>query len=90
MKYLYKNKILHKDLKPDNILLDEYLHPKICDFVLSVKMMSTNKNDLIKQQKIAGTPLYMAPEIINEIANPYSYKSDVYSFAMSVYEFFFF
>lgn len=110
MKYLHKNKILHKDLKPDNILLDEYLHPKICDFGLSVKMTSTNKNDLIKQQKTkeiqkdkdsktidnkdsfvqreAGTPLYMAPEIVNSEENPYSEKSDVYSFAIIMYEMF--
>ena len=37
MMYLHANKILHRDLKPQNILLDEYLLPKISDFGLSKK-----------------------------------------------------
>ena len=35
MEYLHEHGITHRDLKPDNILLDQFLHPKICDFGLS-------------------------------------------------------
>ena len=44
MKYLHQNKIVHKDLKPDNILFDEFMHPKVCDFGVSAKIRKkTNK-----------------------------------------------
>jgi serine/threonine protein kinase len=53
--------VLHRDIKLDNILLDEHSRPKICDFGVSRFMVG---NDVIKEQ--CGTPAYIAPEIIEE------------------------
>lgn len=78
MKYLHQNKILHRDLKPGNILLDKNFYPKICDFGLS----RTYNEPLIKSQ--VGTQTYMAPEILE--GNPYGPPVDVYSFAIMACE----
>ena len=85
MAYLHANKVIHRDLKPDNILVDSYLHPKISDFGLSklTDFLSVSMN-FQSQKGLKGTPIYMAPEIYaNE---EYSTASDVYAFAFIVYE----
>ena len=85
MAYLYSHDVLHRDLKPDNILIDEYLHPKISDFGLS-KITFNLSASMNKQSQagIKGTPAYMAPEILS--SEKYSKLSDVYAFSFVVYE----
>lgn len=57
--YCHLNRILHRDIKLDNILLDAYGHVKICDFGVS-KIVRAGER--IKDQ--CGTPAYIAPEIL--------------------------
>ena len=54
--YLQENKIVHRDLSPNNILIDKNLNIKITDFGLATKTK--------KSYTFAGTPEYLAPEII--------------------------
>lgn len=61
MKYLHSLNIIHCDLKPANILLDEYLFPKVGDFGLSKILHRYNIDQSENDAK--GTPSYMAPEI---------------------------
>ncbi|KAK8898172.1 hypothetical protein M9Y10_000444 [Tritrichomonas musculus] len=85
MSYLHSHNTLHCDLKPDNILLDDFLYPKIADFGLS-KITHLNKNSMtIKSaEDIKGTPIYMAPEILYK--KEYTKAVDVYAFGIIVYE----
>lgn len=79
MNYLHQNRILHRDLKPQNILLNEGVI-KICDFGFA-KKMSASTNFL---RSIKGTPLYIAPEILQ--SKPYTFKVDVWSLGIILYE----
>ena len=80
MAFLHSNDVLHRDLKPANILMDQYLHPKICDFGLSKEENKGTQSTI----SFKGTPAYSAPEVIEECS--YSKMSDVYSFGIITYE----
>ncbi|KAJ3672477.1 hypothetical protein LUZ60_007198 [Juncus effusus] len=76
-----EKKIIHCDLKLENILLDKHNNAKIADFGLS-KIVDLSKSHITAV--INGTPGYMAPEIWNQMQ--YSTKSDVYSFGLLILE----
>ena len=78
LNYLYKNGILHRDIKPQNILIKNN-SIKICDFGFA---KSFNKNDLLTT--FCGSPLYMAPEII--LNKHYTNASDIWSLGVVLYE----
>ena len=83
--YLHSHNIIHKDLKPGNILLDDFLLPKICDFGLSKINQQGQENNLTKTGlDIKGTPKYMAPEVWAKL--DYGKPCDVYGFAIILYE----
>lgn len=80
MAYLHKNHIIHRDMKPENVLLDANFYPRITDFGLS-KILDADPNH---QSMKAGTPQYMAPEIIN--GTNYNTSVDVYAYGVIIYE----
>ncbi|WCJ41417.1 Protein kinase family protein [Euphorbia peplus] len=87
IEYLHRGcdiQILHFDIKPHNILLDETFTPKISDFGLA-KLYP--KQDTIASLTAArGTIGYMAPELFYKNIGRVSYKADVYSFGMLLLE----
>ena len=80
LRYVHFNKIIHRDIKSKNILINEDKIIKICDFGIS-KYLSPDEYSLTIG---VGTPKYMAPEIINEEKH-YTEKVDVYSFGVLVF-----
>lgn len=60
IQFIHSNKILHRDIKPQNIFIDENLNIKIGDFGISKILSSTGQ----QCQTMTGTPYYLAPEII--------------------------
>lgn len=71
--------IIHRDLKASNLLVDENLNCKVCDFGLS-QLNAKGKSLRDGQDGAKGTPLWMAPEVM--MGQPFNEKADVYSFAL--------
>ncbi|XP_059649676.1 LEAF RUST 10 DISEASE-RESISTANCE LOCUS RECEPTOR-LIKE PROTEIN KINASE-like 2.1 [Cornus florida] len=87
LEYLHRGcntRILHFDIKPHNILLDEDFCPKIADFGLS--KLCPNKDSIISMLGARGTVGYIAPEVFSRSFGRISHKSDVYSYGMMVLE----
>ncbi|XP_052486136.1 LEAF RUST 10 DISEASE-RESISTANCE LOCUS RECEPTOR-LIKE PROTEIN KINASE-like 2.2 isoform X3 [Gossypium raimondii] len=77
-------KILHFDIKPHNILLDDNFNSKVSDFGLA-KLYPVD-NSIIFLTAARGTFGYMAPELFYKSIGGISYKADVYSFGMMLME----
>ncbi|KAL5071028.1 hypothetical protein RYX36_021915 [Vicia faba] len=77
-------KILHFDIKPHNILLDENFNPKVSDFGLA-RLCPMDKS-IVTLTAARGTIGYMAPELFYRNVGAISNKADVYSFGMLLME----
>ncbi|KAF7140239.1 hypothetical protein RHSIM_Rhsim06G0120200 [Rhododendron simsii] len=87
IEYLHQGcdmQILHFDIKPHNILLDENFNPKVSDFGLA-KLNSTD-DSMVSLTAARGTMGYMAPELFYKNIGRISYKADVYSYGMLLME----
>ena len=76
---IHKKKILHRDLKSQNIFLTKDLNIKIGDLGVAKKLIKTNF-----AKTFIGTPYYLSPEICME--KPYNDKSDVWAIGCILYE----
>jgi len=84
LQYLHKVGFLHCNLKPSNILVDEYGNIRLCDFKKSLKINSITPND-IRKNKAAMTPCYTAPELFGE-DGAYNHKTDLWALGCIMYE----
>jgi len=86
LRYLHSRKpmIVHRDLKSPNLLVSKDWTVRLCDFGLS-KLKS---NTFLSTRSTGGTPEWMAPEILRTEAS--NEKSDVYSFAVIMWELMFY
>jgi cGMP-dependent protein kinase len=78
--YLNSKKITHRDIKPDNIMIDENGYLKMIDFGTAVILRDFTNT-------IVGTPQYIAPEIL--IGKGYGFAADYWSIGITAYEIFF-
>ncbi|PNS94656.1 hypothetical protein POPTR_017G009000v4 [Populus trichocarpa] len=87
IQYLHQGcdmQILHFDIKPHNILLNDKFVPKVSDFGLA-KLYPTN-NNIVSLTAARGTMGYMAPELCYKNIGDVSFKADVYSYGMLLME----
>ncbi|XP_059650612.1 PR5-like receptor kinase, partial [Cornus florida] len=87
LEYLHRGcntRILHFDIKPHNILLDEDFCPKIADFGLS--KLFPKEESILSTVGARGTIGYIAPAVFSRSFGVVSHKSDVYSYGIMVLE----
>ena len=85
MAHLYSQGVEHRDLKALNVLLTRDLRCKVTDFGLSkCEDLKTTATATMGGAGLAGTPAFMAPELLDN--NTFTEKSDVYSYAIVLWE----
>jgi serine/threonine protein kinase len=88
MAFLHDHGIIHRDLKPGNILVNLPDRVRICDFGLSVRARLQELHSAETHTGFAGTPLYMAPEVMEDVSPGakgkyvYSAKVDIFAFGV--------
>ena len=79
LEFCHREKLIHRDIKPDNIFVSEFGEYKIGDFGISREIENTS---VTLSQK--GTKAYMAPEIVR--MEPYGHLVDIYALGLTLYE----
>lgn len=84
LEYLHDQGKIHRDLKSQNILLNQTGEVKLTDFGVSTQLSS----NFSRRNTTVGTPYWMAPEVILNNNGGHSYKADLWSLGCCVYELF--
>ena len=80
LKHCHDRKILHRDLKAQNVFLTKRNLVKLGDFGIA-RVLSTT---ISRAKTVVGTPYYLSPEIVEN--KPYNFKSDIWSLGVLLYE----
>jgi serine/threonine protein kinase len=80
LEYLHKKKIVYRDLKPENVMIDDFGYPNLIDFGAARRVVG-------KTYTFIGTSFYIAPEVVK--GEGYSNQVDHWSLGIMLYEFIF-
>ncbi|KAM7015566.1 LOW QUALITY PROTEIN: rhodopsin kinase GRK1 [Tautogolabrus adspersus] len=81
LEHLHQKRIIYRDLKPENVLLDNQGNVRISDLGLAVELAV----DQVKIKGYAGTPGFMAPELLR--GEEYDFSVDYFTLGVTLYEF---
>ena len=80
LEYVHRRKVIHRDIKTQNVFLTSSNTVKVGDFGISKVLESSTQVAMT----VVGTPYYMAPEAC--LSEPYTSKSDIWALGVIVYE----
>ncbi|KAK2510622.1 hypothetical protein Q9233_017570 [Columba guinea] len=80
LEHLHQHRIIYRDLKPENVLLDDAGHVRLSDMGLAVEL----KDGQNKTRGYAGTPGFMAPEVLKD--EEYDWAVDYFTLGVTLYE----
>ncbi|GME88637.1 unnamed protein product [[Candida] boidinii] len=81
LQFVHKEGVIHRDLKAANVLIRNDGRVQLCDFGVAAQLTA----NALKRTTMAGTPYWMAPEVIMEGAT-YNVKADIWSLGITIYE----
>lgn len=84
LQYAHEHDVVHRDVKPSNIIIDENDKTHLADFGLAKSIAA--EDTVTQAGQVMGTPAYMAPEQARGCSNEVDTRSDVYSLGVVMYE----
>ena len=82
LELLHSNMIIHRDLKLNNVFIDEDMNMRIGDLGMAVKLKSKHE----RRDSICGTPNYLAPEMVSSVAfGGHSFEVDIWAVGVMAY-----
>ncbi|CAF4006868.1 unnamed protein product [Rotaria sp. Silwood1] len=81
--FLKTCRILHRDVKPQNMLVNKQAVFKLCDFGISRQMRLSKSVGI---GTVQGTEAYLPPELISDSAQPYGIRADMWALGLSLFE----
>lgn len=84
--HAHHNGVVHRDLKPGNIIVDSEMKPFVTDFGLARRINTDDESRITQEGLLIGTPAYMAPEQIKGQQAKVGPRSDIYSLGVIFFE----
>ena len=86
IQHAHENGVIHRDLKPGNIVVDESERPHILDFGLSKSLNWEVQDSIAKEGCPIGTPAYMSPEQVQGKTDSIDHRTDIYALGVILFQ----